>query len=191
MPATLSELWSILAIPLLIFFARVADVSMGTLRIVMSSRGMRRLAPLFGFVEVTIWLLAIGHVVHDLDDPLRYVAFAAGFGAGTWLGLWLEEKLAFGLLAVRIVTRSDATELIEKLSARRFGVTSFAARGIQGRVRLILTVIRRSEQQRLMELVHSLHPDSFITVSDVRLARQGYLAPESRLRRLLGLSFKK
>jgi len=165
--------WSIIGIPLLIFGARVMDVSLGTIRIVMVSRGNRSLAPILGFFEILVWLVALSQVVQHLDRPVHYLAYAAGFAAGTWVGLLVEDKMALGLLAVRIVTDTDATDLVTKLSKRDFGVTSFAAKGVMGHVRFLLTIIRRRDFRGLQRIVEETHPDAFVSISDVRVASRG------------------
>jgi uncharacterized protein YebE (UPF0316 family) len=78
-------------------------------------------------------------------------------------------------VAVRVITQEDATELIGRLADERFGVTSFGARGLTGRVRLILTVVRRRDVERVIELVREAHPRAFVSVSDVRSASEGYI----------------
>ena len=166
--------------PLLIFCARLTDVSLGTFRIVLISRGTRGWAAVIGFVESIVWLMAIGQAVQHLDRPLSYVAYAGGFAAGTWLGVTIERKVAMGLVAVRIITREDATELIDELGAQQFGVTSLGARGLHGRVRLIFTIVKRKEMGRLLELVRAREPKAFISVSDVRAAEEGFLPRPSR-----------
>lgn len=169
------ELWPLLGVPLLIFLARAVDVTLGTVRIILMSRGHRGVAPLVGFVEILIWLVALSQVMQHLDRPINYLAFAAGFAIGTWAGIWLEGKLALGLVAVRAIASDDARGLIEALSKADFGVTSFAAEGVHGRVRLIFTVIRRRELRRVMELIEHYEPKSFISISDVRQAQEGVL----------------
>ena len=169
------HLWPLVGIPLLIFFARVLDVSLGTVRIILISRGIRRLAPIAGFFEILVWLFALGQVVQHLDRPANYLAYAGGFAVGTWVGILVEERLALGLLAVSIVTRQDAKDLILSLKEQNFGVTSFAARGLAGRVRFLLTIIRKRDLRRLERVIQENHRDAFISVSDVRLARQGYV----------------
>jgi len=178
MPPNL-ELWPLIGIPVLIFFARIIDVSLGTMRIILVSRGQRNIAPVVGFFEILVWLVAIGQVVQHLDRPTNYIAYAGGYAAGTWLGLKLDEKLALGLLAVRIIARKDASELINKLKEGQFGVTSVAARGLTGRVRLIFTVVRRRDLQRVLEVVRGENPQAFVSVSDVRLASEGYFSPSA------------
>ena len=117
---------------------------------------------------------------------MNFLAYAGGFGAGTWLGVVLEGRIAMGLVAVRVITRSDATELIETLKDRQFGITSLAARGVQGRVRLLFTVVRRKQLDQFLEVVREIAPKAFVSVSDVRAAEEGFLAP-TRRRGLLGM----
>lgn len=162
--------------PLLIFLARLADVSLQTFRIILISRGQRGAAALIGFGESMLWLVAITQVLRHLDHPLNYVAYAGGFAGGTWLGVTLEGKIALGLVAVRIITTEDATLLTDELRRQDFGVTSIGARGLQGRVRLIFTIVHRKDTARLLEVVHEIQPKAFISVTDVRAVEEGYLS---------------
>lgn len=174
MDLTSSAAWPLAVVPLLIFLARLCDVSLATVRIILVSRGMRQVAPFIGFFEVLIWLVALSQVMQHLDRPINYVAYAGGFAGGTWMGMVLEGKIALGLVAVRIITPEDATDLIDRLRGESFGVTSFAARGIAGNVRLILTVIPRRELGRVRQIVEATHPKAFLSISDVRSAREGH-----------------
>ena len=174
--------------PVLIFLARMTDVSLGTFRIILISRGMSRWAAVTGFFESLIWLLALSQVFQHLDRPINYVAYAGGYGAGTGLGVLLERRIALGLVAVRIITREDATELIEALGEERFGVTRVAARGLHGRVRLIFTISQRKHLGRLLEIVRQHNPKAFVSVSDVRAAEEGFVPSTSRRRLASGLT---
>lgn len=181
------ELWPLVGIPLLIFCARICDVTMGTLRIALISRGLLKTAPLAGFFESLIWLVAIGQVVKHLDTPIHYLAWAGGYATGTYFGVLLEEKLALGLISVRVITENDASDLLQSLGQAAFGVTSFAARGLQGRVRLIFSVIRRRELGRYLEIVREQQPKAFISISDVRTATEGFFAgPRHQLAEQMG-----
>jgi uncharacterized protein YebE (UPF0316 family) len=172
------DLWPVI-LPLLIFCARLCDVSLATLRIILVARGMKQLAPLIGFFEALIWLIAISQVMQHLDRWYNYLAYAGGFAAGTWVGIWLEGRLALGLLSVRIITTEDATDLIERLRSERFGATDFAARGISGNVRLIFSVIQRKELTRMKQIIRETHPKAFLSISDVRAVSEGFI-PEPR-----------
>ncbi len=169
--------WVVL--PFLIFLARVCDVTLGTLRIIFVSRGLKFLAPLVGFFESLIWLLAIGQIVQSLTNPVLYIAYAAGFSCGNYAGIYLEEKIAMGLLCVRTITNEDATELIEYLKAQEFGVTSVSASGISGQVRLILSIIKRKDLKKLLSIIKDKAPRAFISVEDVRTASEGFFPQKS------------
>jgi uncharacterized protein YebE (UPF0316 family) len=159
--------------PLLIFLARIFDVTIGTIRIISLSRGRRILAPILGFFEVLIWLFAIRQIFANLEHISAFIAYAAGFAAGNLVGMLIEEKLALGHLALRLITAADATPLVERLRAEQFGVTTVAAQGQTGAVQLIFMVIERREYDRVMEIVRKLQPNAFVSVSDVRSASEG------------------
>lgn len=165
------RIWAVT--PLLIFFARVCDVTLGTIRIISLSRGRRYLAPFLGFFEVLIWLLAIREIFEHTDHVAAFLAYAAGFAAGNFVGLMIEEKIALGHLAIRIITADDSTDLIGALRDAEFGVTSVAAQGQSGAVQLIFMVIARREYDRVMEMIGNTHPRAFVSVSDVRSASEG------------------
>lgn len=173
------EIMAWVVTPLLIFVARLVDVSIGTVRIILLSRGHRLLAPLFGFVEILIWLVALRQIFQHLDNIAAFFAYAAGFAAGTVIGMTIEDKLALGLVAIRLITAEDSTKLIHEMSKADFGVTSFAAEGVSGQVRLIFTIIRRKELDEALALIRRWHPSAFISISDVRSASEGVFPEES------------
>lgn len=164
--------WVVL--PLLIFVARVVDVSLQTIRIIFVSRGNRLLAPLLGFFEVLIWLIAIGQIMRNLDNVLCYVAYGGGFAAGTYIGLLIEEKLAIGTYLVRVITQRDAASLVGALRAADFGVTNIPAEGMSGRVSVVYTVVRRNCLAEVLELIQRFNPRAFYTIETVRTAREGF-----------------
>lgn len=166
--------YSYLVLPLMIFAARVVDVTLGTLRILFISRSMKLLAPAIGFFEALIWLLAVGQIFQHLTNPGLYIAYAAGFAAGNYMGIYLEGKLAMGLLVVRTITADDATELIEYLKENDFGVTSISASGVSGQVRLILSVIKRKDLSRMIQIIQEKMPRAFISIEDVRSVSEGF-----------------
>jgi uncharacterized protein YebE (UPF0316 family) len=104
-----------IALPLLVFLARVVDVTLGTIRIIFTSRGKRHLAPLLGFVEVFIWVSVIAEITKGAHNFIAYLAYAAGFATGTYIGMLIEERLAIGNLVVRAILPENQTGLIEEL----------------------------------------------------------------------------
>lgn len=164
-------MWAVL--PFLIFLARLVDVTLGTMRIIFVSRGIKYLAPLVGFFEVIIWLLAIRIIMENLNNPICYIAYGGGFATGNYIGIFLERKMAIGRGILRIITRKDAAELIRALKDHGFGVTSIAAEGNEGDVSIIFMVIRRMDFKQITELVQKYNPQAFYTLEDVRYVSEG------------------
>lgn len=173
MPLTETPLYTWAILPLLIFVARVADVTMGTLRVLFLARGAKMYATLFGFIEVFIWIIVISQVIQNLNNVLCYVAYAGGFAAGTFTGMKLEERLAIGKVIVRIITSQPATDLVQRLRSERIGCTSIQAEGAEGPVQVIFSVIARGDLERVVGMVLDHNPKAFYTVEDVRDVREG------------------
>lgn len=163
-----SDLVTYILLPLFIFVARIIDVSLGTLRIIFVTKGMRNVAPLVGFFEVLIWLLAISRIMQDLDNWACYFAYAAGFATGNFVGMFLEEKLAIGHEMIRVITRKDATNLIGELRAKGYGVTSVKAEGIEGDVAVIYIIARRSMIKTVLDDINSFNPRALYTVESIK-----------------------
>ena len=126
-----------LLLPGLIFAARICDVTIGTLRIIMVGRGHKYLAPVLGFFEILIWITVIGKVMENLGNIMCYLGYAGGFATGNLVGIVIEEKLAMGMLVVRVITRKEANELVAGLREHGYGVTRVPAKVSQGPVELI------------------------------------------------------
>ena len=165
--------FSSVLLPLFIFFARIADVTLGTMRIILVNRGMKYAAPALGFLEILIWLLAIGQIFSNVTNYVNYVAYASGFAAGNYIGILVEEKIAMGLAVVRIITQRDATSLIGTLRSSGYGVTVMDAQGMAGPGKVIFTVVRRKNVPDVVRKVHEISPKAFYSVEDVRHAAEG------------------
>ena len=105
-----SDIHIYIILPLLIFLARICDVTLGTIRIIAVSKGLKRLAPFLGFFEVFIWILAISRIMQNLNNPICYIAYAGGFAAGNYVGMKVEEKVALGIILIRVITYKEATD---------------------------------------------------------------------------------
>lgn len=155
-------------IPLGICLIRICDVSIGTLRIVLISKGKKYIAPVLGFFEVLIWLLAITKIIQNLDNIIYYFAFAGGFALGNLIGMIIEEKLAMGNISVRIITKKSALSLIETLKAEGYGITSVPGQGRQEDVHIVYTIIKRQNLEKVIRIIKKHNPMAFYTLEDIR-----------------------
>jgi len=155
-------------IPLLIFLARISDVTLGTLRIIYVSKGLKILASLLGFFEILIWLFALGQIMQNLTNPINYLAYAGGFAAGIFLGVVIEEKLSVGIMQLRIITKKDAARLITFLKDEGYGITSVNAQGAFGPVDVIYTIVQRKEISHIIKVIHAYNPNAVYSVEEVK-----------------------
>ena len=177
-------------LPFLIFLARVVDVTMGTVRVIFVSRGLKYLAPVVGFFEILIWLLAIGQIMKNLSNPMCYVAYAGGFAVGNFVGITIAEKLSLGVVLIRIVTAKDALPLVERLKEQNYGVTSVDGHGTTGEVKVVFTVVKRREVANIVELIKTFNPHAFYSIEEVGFVQKGIFPlreswRDSRLLRIL------
>jgi uncharacterized protein YebE (UPF0316 family) len=172
LPLPDTALFTYAILPLLIFFARILDVSIGTMRIIFTARGFRALAPLLGFFEVLIWLVAIEQILTNMTNLWCYLAYGAGFATGTYVGIRLEDRLSVGKVLLRIITKRDATELFTELKNAGFAETAIDADGPAGKVKLIFMVLQRKHVQRALDIVHLRNPKAFYSIEDVRYASE-------------------
>lgn len=159
-------------IPLFIFFARILDVSIGTIRIMFVSKGYRGKATLLGFVEVLIWIIIVAQIFTNLDNWLNYIAFAGGFATGNYVGMYIEEKMKMGIQIYRIIVNQENSGLAEELMNRDFRVTAVQGEGKHGPVKILFTVAKRKRWQELSEVVNHYAPNAFYSVEDVKKVSQ-------------------
>jgi uncharacterized protein YebE (UPF0316 family) len=178
-----SEVFRWVILPLLIFSARILDVSLQTMRIIFISKGRKLLAPLLGFFEVLIWLLAIAQIMRNLTNPLYYLAYGLGFAAGTFVGLMIEERLAIGVVLLRVITQRDASPLVACLREDEFGVTCIDGEGKSGPVKIIFVIVDRHDLPRVIDIIRRHNPGAFYSVEDIRSVSRGYF-PSKRSQRL-------
>jgi uncharacterized protein YebE (UPF0316 family) len=180
-----SPLFTWVVIPALIVLARIVDVTLDTIRVIYISRGMKYLAPLFGFFGVLIWLLAISQIMKNLNNPVYYLAYAVGFATGNLVGIFIEERLAVGKVVLRIITQKDTTELVTHFRSCGYGVTTVDAEGATGPVKLIFTVIDRNKIKSVVQSIDNYNPRSFYSIEDVRSVKEGTFPPSRRFSDLL------
>lgn len=168
-----SGVYTWIVLPFLIFVARIADVSLGTVRVIFVSRGLKYLAPLVGFFEILIWLLAIGQIMKNLSNPLCYIAYAAGFGMGNYVGISIAERLSLGVVLIRVVSKKDALPLVECLKAENYGVTSVDGHGTSGQVKVVFTIVPRREVPNVVDLIRKFNPQAFYSIEDVGFVEKG------------------
>lgn len=168
-----SNLFIYVLLPVLIFMARICDVSIGTLRIIFVSKGKRNIAPILGFFEVLIWITAISKIMENLDNYVNFIAYAAGFATGNFVGMIIEEKLAIGILMIRVFAHERGSELVQILNGRGYGATVVEAHGARENIDLIYSIVKRNELADVLDIISQCNPKAFYTIEDVKAVNEG------------------
>jgi uncharacterized protein YebE (UPF0316 family) len=141
---------------------------------------MKLWAPILGFFEVIIWLLAVGQIINDLNNWVAIFAYGAGFATGNYIGIRLDERLSLGTYIVRVIPKMDVTELVTHLKENNFGVTTMDAMGSRGPVKIIMSIIKRKDLKVFINSVHHYNPNAFYTVEEVRAVSDGVFRNSTR-----------
>ncbi|MGF7057354.1 DUF2179 domain-containing protein [Brassicibacter mesophilus] len=161
---------------LFIFGARILDVSMSTVRMLMIVQGRRVYAAIIGFFEVIIYITALGKVVNGLSNPGNLLAYALGFACGNYIGIFIEEKIALGNLTAQVVLNGNIDEVVDELRGKGYGVTVIEGLGKNGIRRILNITLKRKDLNNLHEILKSLDNEAFITVSNTKHISGGYFS---------------
>jgi uncharacterized protein YebE (UPF0316 family) len=176
-----SDAYTLAVLPALIFLARIFDVSFGTIRVIFISKGYKFLAPVLGFFEVLIWLGAIRQIMVNLSNVSCYIAYALGFAAGTFVGIYIEEKISIGNVMIRIITKNDSLELLKALKSEGYVATSSGAKSPSGKVKILYAVVRRHNIPKTIDIIRQFNPHAFYSIEDVRyISEEAVIKPYKR-----------
>jgi uncharacterized protein YebE (UPF0316 family) len=159
---------------LLIFFLRVADMSLDTIRVLFVVRGKKAITWVLGFFQSLIFVIAISSVLTELDNILNVVGYATGFATGNLVGMIIEQRLAIGHILVTIISSNRGAFIAERLRAGGYAVTEIAGRGRNGTVFELHASVQRKDVPNVETIVLEADPQAFITAEDVRPVRRGF-----------------
>jgi len=154
---------------ILIFLAKLTEVSVATVRLVLTAKGNRLVSSLLSAVEITIWIVVTSTVLLGLsEDPLRAVAFGAAYAVGIYLGILIEDKLALGLSQIEVIAETEKAKLIaKKLRDYGYGATTFDCEGLEGKKLSIILKVHRKDIPKTIELFKEFD-NLFVTITDIR-----------------------
>ena len=161
---------------LVIFGLRIVDVSCDTMRVIFAIRGKRAIAAALGFVQALVWIFAVGNAVKHLDSILHVLGYAGGYAMGTFVGVSLEQAIAYGVATVRIVSRTAGVEIANALRDSGHGVTVFPGVGRDGAVEILNSVVQRGHLDEVLNIITDKDKEAFVTVEEPKVLRGGSLA---------------
>ena len=163
---------------LFVFFGKILEVTVSTIRLVLINRGERLKGSITAFFEVSLWLLVTGTVLVGFQqDILRCLVFALAFSLGNYFGSWLESKLAFGLCSINVIVSEEnkAEALAAALRGNDFAVTLIEGTGKQGKREILILHLKRKRIPHAISIIKSKLKDAMITVNDVKVVNGGFI----------------
>ena len=163
---------------LFVFFGKIVEVAVSTVRIVLINRGERLKGSVTGFFEISLWLVVTGTVLVGFqEDLLRCLIFAVAFALGNYVGSWIEGKLAFGLSSIQVIVNADeeAECLADALREKGFAVTLLEGEGKTGKREILLLHLKRKSIPAAVSLIKSKLCNAVITVNDIRTINGGFI----------------
>ena len=161
---------------ILIFFAKIVEVSLTTIRIVLITRGEKFYGSVIGFFEVLIWLYVIGTMLVGINEaPLKMITYASGFACGNYIGCILEEKLALGLITINAIVSEKYGETLAKiLRKENVGVTLIEAEGLREEKKMLILHVKRKRKSEILHLIENSEINAVISLADTKSIYGGY-----------------
>ncbi len=160
---------------LIIFMARVLDVSLGTIRVQLIVRRKKFLAALIGFVEVLIFIVIVSRVIRDIQHWPYVLAYAGGFATGTLVGMYLTELLSRRAVQMTIICNGSREQLEAAVREAGFALTRYEGIGRDGAVDVVDVVCSAGQLAHLIEVVNRVAPKAFLYAHELASLRGGYV----------------
>jgi len=159
---------------LVIFGLRVLNMTLDTLRMLFTLRGMKWLSWVVGFIVSLIYVVLLTSVLSNLNNPLYIIAYAAGFATGGVVGMWIEERLAIGFTNIQVISPRRGAVMAQRLRESGFAVTEIPARGKDGMVSMLSLSVRRKQVLSVEKIINECDEAAFVTTEDVRPVSRGF-----------------
>ena len=170
----------LLFICLKIFLCRVVDVTLATVRTVLTVKEKNLLAALIGFIEVTIWFLVVREALSVEGNTLLIcVSYAGGFASGTFIGGLISKRFIRGNVNVQVITSSRDEKIVNEIRLAGFGASVVDVNGSEyGEEKfMILCEIRKNRLPELRTIISEHDPHAFVMVQETKYVYNGYMKP--------------
>jgi len=159
-----------------ILIAKIIEVSLGTIRTVLITKGERKIGSIIGIFEITIWIIVASSVLTGLmQDPWKAVFYALGFSLGNYFGSMIEERIGLGLSEIVVIVKQEhGAELADFLREQDFAVTVIEGDGKHKPRNMLFLFTPRKRVRDALKLIKAQQPNAVITVSDTKPLYGGY-----------------
>ncbi len=155
-----------------VFFARILDVSIGSVRTVYLIKQKNFIACILAFIELVIWFyVARETLTMDNISFVIVMSYALGYAIGTYIGGIINKYFIDGNLMILIFTKKDTIKIRNILKKSGYGISSITMSDDNN---LLLVEIRKKELKRLRELIKKIDKKAFVIVNETLEVQNGY-----------------
>ena len=167
---------NILQMCIIIFFARVIDVSLATFVTVLTVKGKRVLATIIGFIDVLIWFLVVKEALNtDIKSIWIAFSYAGGYALGTFIGTTLSNKLIDGKISAQVIINSDSINEVEKIRKAGFAVSQINCTGKDNAKKLMLFIeLDKKHLDDLKDIINKIDKDAFMVINETKYVLNGF-----------------
>ena len=166
------QLWQYFLLPALIIMARLVDVSISTYRTILTIQGHKLTSAVLGAIEALIWLVVIAAILQSVSGWTSYLAYAVGFGAGIYLGMWVEEKLAQGHVVIELITHKKPDDFLEWLRGKNIRFTLLEPESNEGKSYMVFMPATRKQAEVIIPKIRKFHARAFYTIASLKKAAE-------------------
>lgn len=167
---------NILQMCIIIFFARVIDVSLATFVTVLTVKGKRALATIIGFIDVLIWFLVVKEALNtDIKSIWIAFSYAGGYALGTFIGTTLSNKLIDGKISAQVIINSDSINEVEKIRKAGFAVSQIDCTGKDNAKKIMLFIeLDKKHLDDLKDIINKIDKDAFMVINETKYVLNGF-----------------
>lgn len=156
-----------------IFFARIIDVSLGTIRTYITIKGKTIIAAIIAFVEVTIWFIVVKEAIAADTNFFIVISYALGYTVGTMLGTYISKTFIKGLIRVEIITENATKKNIEFIKKAGYGVSAISLK--DSKKDLLLIEAQNRELKKIKRIIKDIDENAFVVINESKLVYNGFI----------------
>ncbi|MGN1379466.1 MAG: DUF5698 domain-containing protein [Bacilli bacterium] len=167
-----------IALCLQIYFARILDVTLSTIRTFYTLKGKTIFSSILSFFEVLVWFLVARQALNvDLDSLWIPISYSLGYATGILIGSFISNNFIKGIENVTIITKKKNDILINTLRNNGFGISIIDLKNDFDNIKKQMLIIEVDKRylKKLVKIVKSIDKDAFISISETKQIENGVL----------------
>lgn len=167
-----TQLFNFVIMPILIFIARLLDVTFGTIRVISISQGYKYSAVLVGFLEIFVWVIAAQQVLTKMNNYTWIFAYCLGYALGNYVGIVISEKLSIGKVSIRVILKKKINEIKNELIQNNFRITILEGKGAKSKSIVLFTIVKSKEINKVINIINKHNSKAFYSIENVKSIKE-------------------